>query len=127
MVKRKLPKAAIADLMETAEFASRHTHEPAGDILKGYIKLMDKYSDYFFDQPWPKDYNFEAATTFTETDYAFLAAATEEDYSGRFETMLLKKNLYITGFNTFGKLLWTQQAFEKELAKAPDDLQSSGL
>ena len=116
MVKRKLPKAALADLMEAAEFVSRHTGEPVADILKGYIKLMDKYSDYFFSQPWPRDYNFEYATTFTETDINFLVAATEEDYSDRFETMCLKKNLYLTGFNIMGKLLWTQQSFEKQLA-----------
>ena len=114
MVKRKLPKAAIADLMETAQFASKHTGEPAADILKGYIKLMDKYSDYFFDTPWPKDYNFEAATTFNETDYAFLTAANEEDYNDRFQTMLLKKNLYLNGFNTMGMLIWTQQAYEEQ-------------
>jgi hypothetical protein len=112
MGKRKLPKAAIADLMECAEFESKYTHKPAGNILKGYIKLMDKYSDYFFSQPWPKDYNFEAATTFTETDFAFLAAATEE-FGDRFETMLLKKNLYLNGFNIMGILIWTQQAYKE--------------
>ena len=116
MVKRSLPKAAVADLIEGAKFASKYTKEPPADIFKGYIKLMDKYSDYFFSQPWAKNYNFEAATTFTETDYAFLSAATEEDYNDRFETMCLKKNLYLTGFNIMGKLLWTQQSFEKQLA-----------
>ena len=114
MVKRKLPKAAIADLIEGAEFASKYTKEPPADILKGYIKLMDKYSDYFFSQPWPRDYNFEDATTFNETDFAFLAAATEEDYNDSFQTMLLKKNLYLNGFQTMSMLICTQQAYEKQ-------------
>ena len=115
MVKRSLPKAAIADLVECAEFESKYTKEPAADILKGYIKLMDKYSYYFFDSPWPKDFSFQYATTFNETDYDFLAAATKEDFNDKMETMYIKKNLFLTGFNTFGKLLWTYQAFEKQI------------
>ena len=109
--------------MECAEFESKYTHEPAGKILKGYIKLMDKYSDYFFDQPWPKDYNFEAATSFNETDHAFLAANNEE-YGDRFQTMLLKKNLYLNGFNTMGMLLWTQQSYEKQFTSKEENLLS---
>ena len=121
MGKGKLPKAAIADLVECAEHESKYTKQPAADILKGYIKLMNKYQDYFFDAPWPKEYNFQYSTTFTETDINFLLADPEEDYWDRFETMCIKKNLYLTGFMAYGKLLWTQQAFEKELAKVPDD------
>lgn len=118
MGKGKLPKAAIADLVECAEHESKYTKEPATDILKGYIRLMNQYRDYFFDSSWPKEYNFEYSTTFTETDIHFLLAATPEDYWDRFETMLIKKNLYLTGFMAYGKLLWTQQAFDKELASA---------
>lgn len=121
MAKRSLPKAAIADLVECAEFESKYTKEPAADILKGYIKLMDKYSDYFFDSPWPKDFNFQYATTFNKTDYDFLSAATKEDFNDKMETMCIKKNLFLKGFNTFGKLLWTQQAFQKELDKCPSE------
>ena len=121
MGKGKLPKAVIADLAGCAEHESKHTKEPAADILKGYIKLMDKYRDYFFDSPWPKEYNFEYSTTFTQTDINFLLAATPEDYCDRLETMCIKKNLYLTGFMAYGKLIWTQQAFEKQLAEAADD------
>jgi hypothetical protein len=113
MGKGKLPKAAIADLVECAEHESKYTKLPAADILKRYINLMNKYRHYFFDSPWPKEYNFEYSTTFTETDINFLLAATPEDYYDRLETMCLKKNLYLTGFMAYGKLLWTQQAYEK--------------
>ncbi len=115
MGKGKLPRAAIADLAECAEFESKYTKQPPTDIFKHYIKLMDKYRDYFFDSAWPKEFNIEYATTFTQTDSDFLEVEDQEEFSERLETMCIKKNLYLTGFNTFGKLLWTQQALQKEL------------
>jgi hypothetical protein len=113
--KGKLPKAAIADLIECAEFESKYTKQPPADIFKHYIKLMDKYRDYFFDSAWPKDYNFEYATTFTQTDFDFIDVEDQSEFSDRLETMCIKKNLFLNGFSTFGKVLWTQQALQKEL------------
>ena len=82
---------------------------------------MGKYRSYFFDSPCPQEFKIDNAITFTETDIHFLVACTEEDYLDRLETMCIKKNLYQTGFMACGKILWTQQAFEKELTKVPDD------
>jgi hypothetical protein len=119
MGKEKLPKAAIASIVECAKEESKYTKVPAQNILKHYIALMDKYRSYFFDSPWPQEFKIDDATAFTETDYAFMVKATEEDYLDRLETMCIKKNLYQTGFMAYGKLIWTQQAFEKELSKVP--------
>ena len=121
MGKDKLPKAAVADLVECAKEESKYTKVPAPNILKHYITLMDKYRSYFFDSPWPQEFKIEDATTFTETDINFLAACTEEDYLDRLETMYIKKNLYQTGIMAWGKMFWTPQAFQKELDKVPDD------
>lgn len=121
MGKDNLPKAAIADLVECAKEESKYTKVPAPNILKHYISLMDKYRSYFFDSPWPEEFKIDYATTFTETDINFLLATTEGDYWDRFETMCIKKNLYQTGLMSWGKMFWTPQAFEKELAKVPDD------
>jgi hypothetical protein len=91
---------------------SRLTGEPAGEILKGYFGLMDKYDYYFFSEPWPENYDFDNATTFTEADQAFLSA-NHEEFQERFWTVLLKKNLYLNGFMGIG-MMWTQQAYEEQ-------------
>ena len=122
MGKDKLPKAAIPDLVECAKEESKYTKVPAPKILKHYISLMDKYCSYFFYSPWPQEFKIDYATTFTETDIHFLYESIEkDDYLDRFETMCIKKNLYQTGIMSWGKMYWTPQAFEKELAKVPDD------
>ena len=112
MGKRKIPRAALADLVETCELMSRLSGEPAGEILKGYLGLMDKYDYYFFSEPWSENYDFERATTFTEADHAFLSA-NKEEFEDRFWTVLLKKNLYLNGFMGIG-MMWTQQAYDEQ-------------
>ena len=113
MGKRRIPRTAIADLAETCEFMSRITGEPAGEILKSYLGLMDKYDHYFFNEPWSENYNYEKATTFTEADQAFLSA-NKEEFADRFQTVLLKKNLYLNGFMGPIGMMWTQQAYEEQ-------------
>ena len=111
MGRRKIPRAALADLVEMCEWMSKFNAETAGEILKFYLGLMDKYDYYFFSEPWPENYDFERATTFTEADQAFLSA-NKEDFEDRFWTVLLKKNLYLNGFMGIG-MMWTQQAYEE--------------
>jgi hypothetical protein len=94
------------------EWMSKFNAESAGEILKFYLGLMDKYDYYFFSEPWPENYDFDRATTFTDADHAFLSASKEE-FADRFQTVLLKKNLYLTGFMGIG-MMWTQQAYEEQ-------------
>jgi len=110
--KRKIPRAALADLVEMCEWMSKFNAETAGEILKFYLGLMDKYDYYFFSEPWPENYDFDRATTFTEADHAFLFA-NKEEFAERFQTVLLKKNLYLNGFMGIG-MMWTQQAYNKQ-------------
>jgi hypothetical protein len=113
MRKRKLPRAAMADLVMTAEFFSKFDDgKPAGEILKTYLTLMDKYSDYFFSESWPENYDYDKATTFTETDQAFLEA-NKEEHAERWKTVLLKKNMYLNGFMGPIGMMWTQQAYQE--------------
>ena len=112
MGKRKIPRAALADLVEMCEWMSKFNAETAGEILKFYLGLMDKYDCYFFSEPWPENYDFEKATTFTEADHAFLSA-NKEEFEDRFWTVLLKKNLYLNGFMGIG-MMWTQQAYDEQ-------------
>lgn len=113
MGRRKIPRAAIADLAETCELMSKLTGGPAAEILKGYLGLMDKYDYYFFSEAWPENYDYEKAITFTEADQAFLAA-NKEEFADRFQTMLLKKNLYLNGFQGPIGMMWTQHAYNEQ-------------
>lgn len=90
--------------------------EPASDVFKRYIGLMNKYADYFFDKPWPSKYDYEEATTFTDEDLEFLYE-NEEEFWERFQTMCLKKNMYLDGFMGIFGMYWTRQAFYEEFVR----------
>lgn len=111
MTKPKLPKAAIEDFAEACRLIGEIKNKPSAQVLKHYLQLMDKHSDYFFDTAWKENYDYPAATTITQTDHAFLACPKEE-FEDRWELMLIKKNLYLNGFMTMGMLIWTPQAYE---------------
>jgi hypothetical protein len=102
--------------MEMCEWLSRENGKPATEIFKRYLGLMDKYDGYFFSEPWPKEYNYEKATTFTEEDREFLFE-NEEEFGDRFDTVCLKKNMYLDGFMGYFGMYWTEQAFHKEFIR----------
>jgi hypothetical protein len=102
--------------METCEWMSRESGKPAAEIFKRYLGLMDKYDDYFFSEPWQKEYNYEKATTFTEEDREFLFE-NEEEFLDKFDTVCLKKNIYLEGFMGYFGMYWTEQAFHEEFIR----------
>jgi len=114
--KRKIPRKALEPLMEMCEWLSKETGKPATDIFKRYLGLMDKYADYFFSEPWPKDYVYEEATTFTDEDLDFLLKR-DGKFWERFETICLKKNMYLEGFMGYFGMYWTRQAFYEEFVR----------
>ena len=114
--KRKIPRSALEPLMEMCKWMSRESGKPAAEIFKRYLGLMDKYDYYFFSEPWPKEYNYEKATTFTEEDRGFLFE-NEEEFGDRFDTVCLKKNMYLEGFMGYFGVYWTEQAFHKEFIR----------
>lgn len=117
MKKKKIPKKAVEPLMETCEYLSKELEKPAPTIFKGFLELMNKYADYFFSQPWPKKYDYDEATTFTDEDVDFVFGC-EEEFSDRYTTVCLKKNMYLEhGFMGYFGMFWTRQAFHEKFVR----------
>ncbi len=113
MGRRRIPRAALVSLLETCKFMSKLAGKPADELLKEYLHLMDKYAVYFFGEPWPENYDYKRATTFTEMDEAFLSAD-KEGFEERFQTVLLKKSIYVNGFQGPIGMMWTQQSYAEK-------------
>jgi hypothetical protein len=112
--RRKIPKNAVEPLMETCEWLSREWKKQPSDIFEHFLDLMSKYVDYFFSQPWPKKYDHEEATTFTDEDIDFVFES-EEEFANRYTTVCLKKNINLEhGFMGYFGMFWTQQAFHEQ-------------
>lgn len=118
MKRKKIPRKAVERLMKHCEFLSKESERTAAEIFKAYLELMKKYADYFFSGPWPKKYDYEAATAFTDADLEFLSDGPEGEYAERFRTLLLKKNINLaTGFVELIGPFWTWQAFHDEFVR----------
>lgn len=79
---------------------------------------MNKYADYFFSKPWPEKYDYGEATTFTDEDIEFLSEGGDEEFSDRYTTMSLKKNMNLeVGFMGYFGMFWTQQAFHEKFVR----------
>jgi len=116
--KRKIPRNAVEPLMQTCEMLSEEWKKPATEIFKGFLELMNRYADYFFSNPWPKKYDYDEATTFTDEDIEFLLEGEDEEFSDRYTTMCLKKNMYLEGgFMGYFGMFWTQQAFHEQFVR----------
>ena len=86
------------------------------EIFKGWLTLMDKYSDYFFNEPWPKKWTINRAIDFTSEDEAFIDEK-EDEFADRVFTVCLKKNISFEGFNSLWGMYWSEQAFDKKFIK----------
>jgi len=118
MKRKKIPRKAVERLMRHCEFLSKESEQTAAEIFEEYLGLMRKYADYFFSDPWPKQYDFEAATTFADADLEFLSDGTEGEYAERFKTLLLRKNINLEhGFMQLIGPFWTWQAFHEEFIR----------
>ena len=115
-VKRRIPKKVVDELIHMCEQESKYGEKSAAEIFRGYLGLMDKYAYYFFSKPWPKEYCFEDATTFTDEDRDFLSE-NGEDYGDRFVVMCLKKNIFLEGFLGVFGMFWTRQAHFKQFVR----------
>lgn len=114
--KNQLPRAALDQLADAAkEVSAKAKGKTAMEIFKRYLTLMDKYRDYFFNEPWPKKWDINRAITFTSEDLEFIDEK-EDEYVDRVLTVFMKKNISLKGFNTFG-IFWTEQAYHKRFIK----------
>jgi hypothetical protein len=112
--KHKLPKIAVAQLASAAEqISKREKNKTAAQIFKQYLTLMDKYNDYFFSEPWPKKFDYKHVTTFTCEDLDFIDE-NEDEYVDRVLTVMMKKNISLSGFSTKGGMFWTGSAFIRQ-------------
>jgi hypothetical protein len=112
--RRKIPRNAVEPLMQTCEWLSEEWGEPATEIFKRFLRLMNKYADYLFNKPWPKKYDYDEATTFADEDLEFLFES-DEGLLDRFHTMCLKKNMCLEhGFMGYFGMFWTEQAFREK-------------
>ena len=101
-------------MMSVAEKASKNAkNKTPQEIFKNYLRLMDKYSDYVFSEPWPKKFDYKWVATFNREDLDFIDE-NEEEYVDRFMTVFLKKNISFEGFGVKGGFFWTQLAFNKQ-------------
>jgi hypothetical protein len=104
--------------MQTCELLSKEWEEPATEIFKRFLQLMNKYADYFFSKPWPRKYDYDEATTFADEDLEFLFESKEE-FQDRYTTVCLKKNMYLEGgFMGYFGMFWTEQAFHEKFFRA---------
>jgi len=116
--KRKIPRKAVKSLMRTCELLSEELEKPATEIFKSFLELMNKYADYFFSKPWPEKYNYDEATTFTDEDVEFLSEGEDEEFSDRYTTVCLKKNMNLElGFMGYFGMFWTEQAFHEKFVR----------
>ena len=100
--------------MQTCEMLSKEWDKPASMIFKEFLELMNRYSDYFFSEPWPRKYDYGDATTFSDEDLDFLFECEEGDFVDRHMTVCLRKNMFLEGFMGYFGLFWTQQAFHEQ-------------
>jgi hypothetical protein len=115
--KGKIPRKAVEPLMQMCEMYSREQGRPASEIYRKFLGLMSCYSDYFFSGSWPKKYDFNEATTFTDDDVEFLFECEEGEFGDRYTTVCLKKNMYLEGFMGYFVMFWTGQAFHKRFIR----------
>lgn len=104
----------MAGLAAAAEKSSEQSGcKTAEEVFQQYLRLMDKYNDYFFNGPWPKKFDYKRFTTFTAEDLNFIGE-NEDEYADRVLTVFLKKNVSYSGFDTKGGLSWTMQAYREQ-------------
>jgi hypothetical protein len=111
---RKLPRIAVDQLASAAEeISKREKNKTAAEIFGHYLMLMDKYSDYFFSDPWPKKFDYDYVTTFTSEDLDFIDEG-EDDYAERVVTVLIKKSITLSGFDEKGSMFWSGSAYMRQ-------------
>jgi|SRR3990170_118928 len=90
----------------------------AAERFDRYLRLMNKYDYYFFSEEWPAKYNYDDATTFNQKDLNFLhgieeAATDKSESRERLDTICLRRNVSLEGFEGFFAMLWTMNALKR--------------
>ncbi len=88
--------------------------KPPAEYFEYFLGLMKKYSDYFFENPWPQEYDHNVALDITQDDVDFMFGGETSDFWDRLTTVCLKKNMCLKeGFEGYWGMMWTRDAIEK--------------
>jgi hypothetical protein len=119
---KTIPQNALTPLTELTRLLSQlqQNKEPIA-ILIDIIQAMDIYSDYFFNQPWPRRYIYNQTTDITNTDQGFLAIQPKSEAFSPLHLLCIKRNInHQNGFLPIG-FLWTLWTLNQKLNTNPQD------
>jgi len=120
MTLKEIPQRALEPLVELCDLlrGMPDGEETADSIFRHFLENMNRFADYFFDQPWPKEYDFHRAVSFNEEDFGFVEGGEGEgEFVDRLYTVCLKKNINLEdGFSPLG-FFWTLWAFDEKFVK----------
>jgi hypothetical protein len=98
-----IPKSAVKSLTEYCIEKSKKTGASAAEILKNYLKLMKKYAEYFFGEPWPEKPHKEFGFDLGEAERKFIGRGkTYAEKVERFTVVCLRRNISMEGFDAQG-------------------------
>ncbi len=123
---KTIPQNALTPLTELTRLLSKsqQNKEPIA-ILVDIIRAMDKHSEYFFNQPWPRRYIYNQTTDITNTDQDFLDIQPESETFSPLHLLCIKKSInHQNGFLPIG-FLWTLWTLNQKLnTHSQDPLQN---
>ena len=99
--RKKIPRKAVEPLMETCENLSKEWGKPATTIFREFLELMNKYADYFFDEPWPREPERHFGLKDEELEI-IEGGRSHEELGERFTLVCLRRNISLEGFDQEG-------------------------
>jgi hypothetical protein len=118
-IRKRLPKKAIAPLMEFCEWYVEGREESPVEFFRRLLENMNRYQDYFFDRPWPKEFVYRDAAEFTRKDIEFIKNSRDDkEFVERAILVVVKKLInYKTGFQWAYPFEWILDALIERLEK----------
>jgi len=125
--KRKIPRASVEGLLRACDDYSKFSDFSAECFFERFMGLIDRYSEYFFSEPWSEKFDIHVSTAFSDEDLEFLFEDIEDlgfifedredEFFDRLTTVCLRKNFYGGGFMGYFGMLWTRNAFHKRFVR----------
>ena len=113
--RKKIPRKAVEPLTVMCKLLSWISgHEKtAASIFERFLRVMSTYADYFFGQPWPREYDFDVATRLEDAGLNFMAEGGKDEFVDRLYAVCLKRSINLEdGFSPLG-FLWALWAFDE--------------
>jgi len=120
---KRIPQNALTPLAELCNLLSSlsDTEEQPISFFKRIIQGMDEHANYFFDKPWPQRYQFNEATSLSETDLNFTQNFGRDEFTNNLYLLCVKKNMNLAdGFSLFG-FFWTLWTINETLDENYDE------